>query len=347
MGKLNYYAKVLLGAKFKKLNVVINRVHSINNKNKIAILLDIIKCARNYGCGYNDYNIFGWYDMNENQRKTYVTRMINKTIINTVNDPEFDYIFDNKSIFNEKFTKYLNREYLSVEKMTLSDFDKFMSTKDIIFAKPDSSESGKGIEKLTKFDFTTISDMYDYIKSEEKNFGVIEEQIVQHQALSKLYPLAINSLRIVTLVRNGVAHCAYVTSKMGNEGKYVDNLENSGLCCPVDMQTGKIIGVAHTSKLVNYEKHPYSGVEFIGYQLPYIKEAVELAKKAALEVSEVGYIGWDVCITENGPSIIEGNNYPGYDFWQLPEHTPDKIGLLPFFVKLIPELRNKSNFVKI
>ena len=96
--------------------------------------------------------------------------------------------------------------------------------------------------------------------------------------------------------------------------------------------------MAHTSKLVTYEKHPDTGIKFDGYQLPFIKEAMELCKEAAMEVDEIRFVGWDVCITKDGPAIIEGNDYPGYDFWQLPEHTPDKIGLLPYYKKLLPEL---------
>ena len=69
------------------------------------------------------------------------------------------------------------------------------------------------------------------------------------------------------------------------------------------------------------------------------KEAVEIAKEAALVVPQIRYIGWDICVTPNGPAIIEGNTYPGYDFWQLPEHTPDKIGLYPYFRKMVPEYK--------
>ena len=118
----------------------------------------------------------------------------------------------------------------------------------------------------------------------------------------------------------------------------MDNMENSGLCCPIDQDTGRICGVAHTSALINYDKHPYTGVELIGFKVPYVKEAIDLVKKAALEVPEVKFVGWDVCITPDGPVIIEGNDYPGYDFWQLPEHTPDKIGLYPYYKALVKEL---------
>ena len=214
-----------------------------------------------------------------------------------------------------------------------------MENKEIIFAKPNVGESGKGIEKLSKKDFKDLKEMFDYITNKDKNFGIIEELIVQHEALNKLYPLAINSLRIVTIVVDGVAHVVYVVSKSGNKGKFVDNMENDGLCCPVDTEKGEICNVAHTSKLITYDTHPYTKVKLIGYKIPYIKEAMELVKKAALEVPQVKYVGWDVFIGPDGPGIIEGNDYPGYDFWQLPEHTKDKIGLVPYYESLIKDLK--------
>ena len=60
--------------------------------------------------------------------------------------------------------------------------------------------------------------------------------------------------------------------------------------------------------------------------------------KAAMEIEQIKFAGWDIAITESGPVIVEGNDYPSYDFWQLPAHTPNRIGLLPFYKKLIPEL---------
>ena len=41
-----------------------------------------------------------------------------------------------------------------------------------------------------------------------------------------------------------------------------------------------------------------------------------MALKAALEVPEVRYVGWDIAITPNGPVIMEGNEYPSYGLVQ-------------------------------
>lgn len=336
MNNFKYFCRMLSGARFSKLMNVVDQVNHRTNKNKLFILFDIITCAALYGAGYNDYIIFGFYDMNAKQRKTYVTRTSNKQIIMQLNDQDYSYIFDEKNVFNKRFASYLKRDFLDLSEINKDDFIKFMENKDTVILKPNTAESGKGIEKLNKADFTDLQAMYEYIKDPQKHFGVAEELIIQHPDMSKLYPLSVNTMRIVTIVPNdGKARCVYAVCKMGNEGKFVDNMENSGLACPIDQETGKISGVAHTSKLINYSTHPYTGVKLVDYQLPYVKEAIEMCLQAALEVPQIRYVGWDVCITENGPAIIEGNDFPGYDFYQLPEHTPDKIGLLPYYKALL------------
>ncbi|MBE5816653.1 MAG: carboxylate--amine ligase [Clostridiales bacterium] len=340
MANFKYVMRVLSGVKLKKYFNVLDRIQKRSGKNKIFLFFDTINCAVRYGAGYYDYLIFGFHDMNSRQRKTYLTRMKNRKAIAYLNNAEYTYIFNEKNVFNKRFINYLKRDFLDVAEMNLESFKEFAKDKKVIFAKPNSSESGKGIERLLVENFASLDDMYAYITDKSKNFGVLEQEIIQHPEMARLYPLAVNTIRIVTVVGNDGtdAHCAYATCKMGNEGKFVDNMENSGLACPIDRSTGRICGVAHTSALINYEKHPYTGIELVGYEVPFAKEAVDLCLKAALEVPEMRYIGWDVCITPDGPAIIEGNNYPGYDFWQLPEHTPDKIGLLPFLQQFVPGL---------
>ena len=54
-----------------------------------------------------------------------------------------------------------------------------------------------------------------------------------------------------------------------------------------------------------------------------------MVKKAAMVIPEFRYVGWDVCLTPNGPAIVEGNDYPAYDFPQLPDPDKPRIGLIP------------------
>jgi hypothetical protein len=334
-----YIFRVLRGASFQKLFSVIDRVHEKSGQNRVFTFFDMINCALRYGAGYHDYLIFAFWDMNHKQRNTYLTRVRNKRLNTLLHDDRYTDIFDKKNQFDKHFADYIGRDFRDLAELDFDAFAEFMADKDVIFAKPNTGESGKGIERLVKERFESLEQMYAYVTDPAHHFGVIEEQLTQHPDLSAVYPLSINSYRICTLVVGEEVHCVYAVAKFGNAGKFVDNMENDGLCCPIDQETGKIAGCAHTSALINYDIHPYSGVKLMDYQLPFVKEAVELSKKAALVVPEIRYIGWDVCITPAGPAIIEGNTYPGYDFWQLPEHTPDKIGLYPYFRKMVPEYK--------
>lgn len=65
-----------------------------------------------------------------------------------------------------------------------------------------------------------------------------------------------------------------------------------------------------------YEKHPLTGEDLSNIKLPYIKEAFDMVKEAALVVPQIRYVGWDVTLTENGPVIVEGNEYPSYGLVQ-------------------------------
>lgn len=336
MNTSKYILRVLSGVKLKNLFSVINKINKKTGKNKATIFFDIINCAIRYGAGYHDYDIFAFYNMDHEHRKTFVTRVKNKKIISIMNDDAYSDIYDSKNRFNKRFDKYLKRDWIDMTEAKFEDFKKFAEGKEYIFAKPNNGSSGNGIEKIKVSDYKDLKELYSYIK--EKNFGVIEEVISQHKDLQRLYPSAINSYRIVTIVINGKPQCAYAVFKMGTGGHFVDNSSNGGIFAPIDLENETIADVALSESGEVFKKHPDTGIDLVGYKLPYVKEALELCYSAALEIEQIKFAGWDVAITESGPIIVEGNDYPGYDFWQLPAHTPNQIGLLPFYQKLIPNL---------
>lgn len=72
-------------------------------------------------------------------------------------------------------------------------------------------------------------------------------------------------------------------------------------------------GYCKIDKKITY--HPDSGVVFEDYKIPYFEEAVKLAKRATECFYGFCSIGWDVAITTDGPTIIEGN-----DDWGIVAH---------------------------
>lgn len=323
-----YLRRVLRGVSAKRLFQVIDRIHEKTGKNRVVLFFDILGCAVKYGAGYNDYNIFEFYYMTARERRTYLTRIKNKKLISQVDDEQYRKFFNEKNRFDKKFAEFLGREVLDLAEIDLERFRQFVEGKEAFFAKPYVGESGKGIEKLRVADYESVEALYAYVTDPEKHFGLVEEVIVQHPQAAKIYPYSLNCLRVVTLVVDNEPHILYAVFKMGNNRHFVDNLESGGLACHFDLDTGKIVGQGHTSALVNYDAHPETGIPFIGYSLPFMDEVKALVRKAAMVIPEFRYVGWDVCLTPNGPFIVEGNDYPAYDFPQLPDPDRPRIGLL-------------------
>lgn len=329
MGQIRYITRLLGGAHYKKMFKAAKEIAKEAHRTSLGIFLDMAWCFVAYGAGYNDYKIFQFYNLKNKQRKTYVTRIRHKKVVTAFNDPAYSPIIDRKDLFNKRFEKYLGRETIDLDETSLEDFKKFMKNKQRVICKPCDLDSGRGIEFANKKDYKKIEDLYKYLK--KKNLRVVEEVVKQHKDLNKVYDGAVNCLRLVTLVINGKPELVYGVQKIAMNGAVIDNTGFGCLWAPVDLKTGKLTAVGHTEHGEQYTHHPNSNVQIEGFQLPVYQEAVELVKKAALEIPEVKYVGWDIFLGEKGPGIIEGNDYPDYLFTQLPEHTPNKIGLWPYY----------------
>lgn len=62
---------------------------------------------------------------------------------------------------------------------------------------------------------------------------------------------------------------------------------------------------------------PATGQKLTGFRIEQLADAVALVKNAHMLVPELGTVGWDVALTDDGPLIIEGNGNPAYSHYQL------------------------------
>ena len=329
MGNIKYILKRLKTMDKKAMFEKVNSIHKKTGKSKIYLLCDMLKCARKYGAGYMDYDLFEMYNLTPEQRDTYITRGRNNEIVSKYNDKNYFHIFENKNEFNELFKDYIKREWVDVKDTPKEDVIAFMQRHSEFMAKPVDGGCGHGIEKIDTSQYSSLDEVYDKLVQGNNNFE-LEEVIKQHPAVSAIYPDAINTVRVVTILKDGIPHviCAYF--RIGN-GKFVDNFNSGGMVAPVNEITGEVMDRAIDKKKNLYETHPQTGAKIKGFKFPDWDKAIEMCKKAAKVVPQMGYIGWDVCFTPDGPIFVEGNEFPGHDIYQLPGHTPNKIGMMPKF----------------
>lgn len=336
MKKIIYLIKRIIKMDYKGLFATVRSVHKKTGINSVKLFFDIIRCGLKYGAGYKDYQLCEWYNLNSEQRSTYVTRGINNTIVTLLNDKQYYPLLDNKIEFNKRFSKYLGRKWIDMTSADIDELKAFTDGLSTIISKPVAEACGRGIEKIDLKGYSSAEELYNYLKS--INSGICEEFIVQHSDVAALYPYSVNTYRIVTVLTENVPHIVYAFIRIGNGGRFVDNINAGGMAAPVDVQTGVIKYPAFDKDSVYYEKHPATGCKIQGWQLPFWKEASDMVLEAATVIPQVGYVGWDVAVTEKGPVLIEGNPFPGHDILQMPPHVPDKIGMLPEFKKYIKGL---------
>ena len=331
MSKVKYLIKRIFHMNFKSMFNKVDEVHKKTNKNKVLIFLDMVYCGIKYQAGYMDYELFEMYNLNKEQRKTVLTRGKNNAFIKELNDKKYTYKFSSKREFNKTFGKFLNRDWLDFNNVSKEEFNSFIKKHPTFMLKPVDGTCGHGIEKINSKEYKK-NELYEYIQT--KGNVILEEVIKQHKDMNKMYAGAINTCRIISVLRDNKVYIVAAYLRIGN-GSFVDNFNSGGMVVPINVKTGTIEYNALDKAHNLYEYHPITNTRIIGFKIPMWEDAIKTVKKAGKVIPEVRLVGWDIGISDKGPVIVEANDFPGHDIYQLPPHRTNGIGVLPEFEKAI------------
>ena len=332
MSRLSYMVKRALRMNYGAMIKTADMLHKKTGKSRIWLLADMVKCAAKYNAGYIDYKIAQMYRLNDAQRRTQITRGISNSIVARMNDKKFWHFFDNKTEFNALFAKQVRRGWLNLTEAGPQEFAAFLEGRGDIICKPIDGSSGQGIFKCTPDEYADPQALYDRLKA--AGIGIVEDKVIQHEAISALCPTSVNTIRVATLLGDKKEGIVYAYIRIGN-GKVMDNVDCGGMAAPVDIETGVIAGVGANKAGDVYENHPMTGKRIAGTQIPYWEEAKKMCLDAMHVVPQVRFVAWDVAITPDGPVFIEGNSFPSHAIPQFAAHFPDGIGILPRFEEFI------------
>ena len=328
--KLSYLIQRVLKMNYKAMLDKISSIHEKTGCSRLSIFRDMRDCAVKYGAGYMDYDLFEMYNLTPEQRDTYLTRGRNNERVAKYNDKAHMDELGDKIKFNTRFARFLHRDWVPVTGENRDEVMAFLARHPVFMAKPSAGSCGWGIEKLETAGFPSLDALYSHLL-ERAPLLELEEVIEQHPAVAAIYPGSINTVRMVTIRGNsGKVYLVTAMFRIGN-GKFVDNFNSGGMVAPMDPETGTVTDRALDKRKNLYVNHPATGTPIKGFVFPDWDKAAALVREAAQVVPQVGYVGWDVCFTPEGPCLVEGNQFPGHDIYQLPVHTPDKIGIMPRF----------------
>lgn len=286
---------------------------------KIFLVVDYLFALIIHGASISDYFAYGFYKLRRNGRKEYITYRRFHTILNKCNRMSDRNLFRDKSKFNNIFSKYLGRDWIDVDKIDMKQFVLFCQSHPVIFIKESCGYRGIGTRKIETREINT-EDLYKSLIMDGTSHYIAEEQISQIGILSDLHPWSINTIRIVT-VYDTVKDEVFIMNarlRIGNKKNSVDNFHFDGIGANIDVETGIIDTVGYDVYNNLYLKHPLTGKQIVGFQIPYWEESKKFVKEVAKSVPTIKYVGWDLVLQEKGNLLlIEGNDNADHDFQQL------------------------------
>lgn len=204
------------------------------------------------------------------------------------------------------------------------------------FAKPFGGQLGDGAFAIKVKDTSVYvngqlrKETDGLLQTFAKTSYVIQERVIQHPQMNKLCSTAVNTIRLLTLMTPNKEIIAFRAGlRIGREGSSVDNCAKGGVFVGIDMNTGKLLkkGIIKPPYGNTVFQHPDTGVVFEGFEIPFFKEAVEMAKELHSKLYRIHSVGWDIAITQDGPVFIEGNSR-----WEV-SGTQAAVGGLKFIEK--------------
>jgi len=328
---LAYYFKNLDTAKFKKF---IDAAVVKTGKSKGWLYFELLGNSLTYNISILEYFLFGFHrGKTRSEKETYAGTGFMYEYQKVMNPPHARTILDDKRLFYKKYNRFFKHHVFSLNELVSNpELGSKILDQEQFVLKESKGKCGLGTAFFKSRDFRPNSLIQ---KMQTEGFDLAETYIQQHEALSRLSPSGVNTVRIFTQLNSQDEVEILGCRQRISVDSPLDNLAAGNLAAPIDEQTGVINGPGIYSDITKApaEIHPITGVPITGFQIPFWQECLKLAKDAAVAHPQNRSVGWDIVVTESGPGLIEGNHDWCKLVWQLPINK----GLKPILEKHLSE----------
>ncbi len=323
-----YYVKKLNKPLFKKF---LKYAKEKTGRSTISFCWDLLKCSIKYNISILEYFQFRFYECSEEEKKKWAGTGYMYEFQGYMNPKKYRDLLEDKIVFDKTYSQYIHHLVISLEDLQ-NDVrlrEKILTnTSGKLVFKIKNGGCGKKVIIKSVSEYTVDTLVPFMVKL---GYDLVEEYIQQHDEINRLAPTAVNTVRVITQLKEDktvdIVGCRLRISVEG----VVDNLAAGNIAAFINPETGVITGNGVYSDITKNEVefHPITGVRISGFQIPYWKETIALVKEIACVDFRNRSIGWDIAITTTGPDLIEGNR----EWCKLLFQLPAKQGLKPILDK--------------
>lgn len=348
-------------------------------KSRVGQVLDIFRLSKTTGrLQANEYYYFQLYDDKQftfEEKTRFASERFGNYLITRTNDVDWHYLSVDKfkayshleaqdfpipetqAILYEK-----DRDFDGVPKLSnQQEFESYLKSdaRFPIYAKPvfgigsignfliRGFEDGKVL--LHGDDDMEIGEFYR--KVEPKHAYMLQTLLTPHQDLVDVTP-HISTVRLVIMIQDGQPKIIHSLWKIPAAENIADNFWRKGnMLANVDFHTGQVNRLIRGTGpwLEELDKHPVSGIDMNGFQIPYWSDIVEMCKEGAKAFSPLRFQSWDIGLAPEGPVVVEVNSGSALGLAQLAQGkgflTDEFLGFLSDHdckLKRRPKLRRRA-----
>lgn len=283
--------KVLIGRAENTLDLF--KISFNNEQEKQEMIKDMVYMNSHYGFEFDEFILYNFKHKTIEERLKFIADWEHLGYACCLNNKENDSLFDDKWKTYGKFKKYFGREVLLCNN-NIEEFTKFTDKHRSFILKPLNLSCGRGIEIIKTDEISdTAQQLFDGLIKKYNGSFIVEELIVQDSEMAKFHPSSVNTVRVPTIRMDDDVIVFHPFMRIGQGGKSVDNGGAGGIICSVDVELGKLTAAAdeHGNQ---FEVHPNSNEQIIGFTIPKWEEAKAFVKELAQVVPSNRYTGWDI-----------------------------------------------------
>ena len=235
---------------------------------------------------------------------------------------------------------------------TLSSFIDTLKKQKIFAAKPCNGSGSQGFYKIEYINGSIVINGEEYSNIELQDFlkvhsnFVFTEYLLPEKSMKRISPL-IHTLRVVVVNENGNpfilgGYLRFANSTTGAANHMTGvSREEFDVDTTVDFKTGKFskaraVGIKEVRPLV---VHPDNGEVIEGF-IPNYNELLKFIYGFAKKYSLCEYLGFDLCVADNGIKLMEINSHPGIRHMQLASPLMADEKAKAYFENKILEVQN-------
>lgn len=309
--------------------IIVNVTYIVITKKKLGTKkriskfqkLEIKKYWKPYKRFISDWEYY-WYKM---KGVPFDVRLIPDTVWHTDIEPYYNNLtmikgFQDKNYYEtiigkenspETICRCINGQLLNCDYQPIS----IKEVKDIIkkegeaICKPSiESGGGRGVSFISSAELEEKKLMG--LKKHFKGNFVIQKIITQHDFLNYFNPCSVNTIRILSFLRNGEVFILSSFLRIGGSDSRLDNISSGGYFIQIknDGRMGKKIMGEDIKSHDLIEKSVDFKFDFFEKNFPCWDEIISIVKKNHYKLAHFGIVNWDIALTKDSvPIVVEYN----------------------------------------